>query len=400
MKICIDGNPIGTFPLVRTGVYRYITSLLNALSKIDKVNEYRVFFSFFRKRHFPYYKKAMLFLERNGFKIIYFPFPPRIWTRLGLNLDYFFKIDIFHGMYDQIYPIKKAKKVVTIHDVRYLDINERLNEEYIRVLKGSPFFKQHLEDYHCRLKFFGKLRKNIYKLVKEVDAIITVSEFSKMRLIKQAGAEEKQIHVICHGVAKAFQRNLLENICKERLKKYNINFPYLLFVGKHDPLKNLIHLMEAFKLIKEEFFQYKLIVVGEYSWFSEVIKKRINELKLEKDVIFTDYLADEVLYCFYQNADVFVFPSLYEGFGMPVLEAMACGTPVVASNVCSLPEIVRDNGILVNPYDVEDIANGIYKILRDNNLRQDLIRKGLSYVKEFTWEKAAKKHIEVYEKLG
>ncbi|RLA87966.1 MAG: hypothetical protein DRG20_06810, partial [Deltaproteobacteria bacterium] len=81
MKICIDGNPIGTFPLVRAGVYRYITSLLNALSKIDKVNEYKVFFSFFRKRHFPYYKKAMLFLERNGFKIIYFPFPPRIWTR-------------------------------------------------------------------------------------------------------------------------------------------------------------------------------------------------------------------------------------------------------------------------------------------------------------------------------
>ncbi len=85
---------------------------------------------------------------------------------------------------------------------------------------------------------------------------------------------------------------------------------------------------------------------------------------------------------------------------MPVLEAMACGTPVVASNVCSLPEIVKDNGILVNPYDVEDIANGIYRILRDNNLRQDLIRKGLSYVKEFTWERAAKKHIGVYEKLG
>lgn len=399
MKICIDGNPIGTFPLVRGGVYRYITSLLNALSKIDKVNEYKIFFSFFRKRHFPYYKKAKLFLEKNGFKIIYFPFPPRIWTRLKLGLDYFLKMDIFHGMYDQIYPIKKAKKVVTIHDVRYLDINERLNEEYIRILKSSSSFKQHLEDYYRRLRFFAELRKNIYKLVKEVDSIITVSEFSKMRLIKQVGAKKKQIYVIYHGVSKAFQRNPLEN-SKERLKKYNINFPYLLFVGKHDPLKNLIRLIEAFKLIKEEFSQYKLVIVGEYSWFSEVIKKRINELKLEKDVIFTDYLADEVLCHFYQNADVFVFPSLYEGFGMPVLEAMACGTPVVASNVCSLPEIVKDNGILVNPYDVEDIANGIYKILKDDNLRQDLIKKGLSYVKEFTWEKAAKKHIKVYEKLS
>ena len=161
-----------------------------------------------------------------------------------------------------------------------------------------------------------------------------------------------------------------------------------------------MRLVEAFKLIKEEFPEYKLVIVGELSWFYEVLMKKIERLKLQKDIIFTGYLEDQTLCCFYQNASIFVFPSLYEGFGIPVLEAMACGTPVVASNVCSLPEVVKDNGILVNPYDVEDIANGIYKVLKDNNLRQKLIKKGLCYVKDFSWEKSAQKHIEVYEKVG
>jgi len=183
------------------------------------------------------------------------------------------------------------------------------------------------------------------------------------------------------------------------LREYSVETPYILYVGALESRKNLPRLLEAYTLLRQWSTGWRLVIVGARKWKSSPIFETVQRLQLESHVTFTGYVADEHLPALYAGADLFAFPSLYEGFGLPVLEAMACGTPVVTSNSSSLPEVAGDAALLVDPYNVDEIAAAMRRILEDTNLAQELRMHGLARAAQFTWERTARETIEVYEKV-
>jgi glycosyltransferase involved in cell wall biosynthesis len=272
--------------------------------------------------------------------------------------------------------LTSPKKVVTIHD-------------------ASPQFDP---------KTSTALERLIYHFwlpcaVKHVDHFLTVSNHSREDIARFLGVPMKKITVIPLAAGRQF-RPLPGPEVQPVLDRVGIQFPYILYVGSLEPRKNLGRLLEAYALLLDWSSQWHLVIVGARNiWKSEPLGKLVQQYKLEPYVHFTGYIPDAGLPALYNGADLFVFPSLYEGFGLPVLESMACGTPVVTSNTSSLPEITGDAAFLVDPYSVEDIAGSMQRVLSNKDLAQDLRSRGLERAKLFTWERTASQTIAVYEQL-
>lgn len=272
--------------------------------------------------------------------------------------------------------LSSPKKVVTIHDV-CPHIDPKTSTVLDRLI------------YHFWLPC----------AVKHVDHFLTVSINSREDINRFLGVPMKKITVIPLAAGKQF-RPLPEPEVRPVLSRIGIQFPYILYVGSLEPRKNLHRLLEAYAKLLDWSPKWHLVIVGARNiWKSEPLGKSVQQYKLEPYVHFTGYIPDAELPALYNGADLFVFPSLYEGFGLPVLESMACGTPVVTSNTSSLPEIAGDAALLVDPYSVEAIAESIQLVLSDKELAQDLRSRGLERAKMFTWEKTASETIAVYEQL-
>jgi glycosyltransferase involved in cell wall biosynthesis len=184
------------------------------------------------------------------------------------------------------------------------------------------------------------------------------------------------------------------------LERYQLSQPYILYVGSIEPRKNLLRLLQAYARLRKDLPGWKLVLVGaRNAWKSTPISEEMRKLNLAPWVQLTGYIPEEDLPALYNGAGLFAFPSLYEGFGLPVLEAMACGTPVITSNVSSLPEVAGDAALLVDPYNVEEIAAAMVNVLSDQELSEDLHRRGLERSKEFSWERTAQQTLEVYKKV-
>jgi glycosyltransferase involved in cell wall biosynthesis len=206
--------------------------------------------------------------------------------------------------------------------------------------------------------------------------------------------DESKISVIYPGYdTSIFNVSLKKKSAKQVLKKYNIDTPYLLFLGALKPSKNLERSVKAFNQLNQN--NLKLVIAGKKGWLYESVFEIVKKLNLEDKVIFTDFVSDKDKPLLMSHAEAFLLPSLYEGFGIPVVESMACGVPVLVSNQGSLPEVVGNAGIVVNPYEVQSIADGIKKA---NKERKKLIQKGLERVKLFDWEVSAKKTITLLER--
>lgn len=232
------------------------------------------------------------------------------------------------------------------------------------------------------------------RILKQSRKIVAISENTKRNIITFYGIKPDRIHTILPGFEKKIYR---WGIDPERVKiKYGLT-EYLLYVGNLLPHKNLKGLIRAFSLIAQR-MPYKLVIAGcrDPRYYPE-LKAEAQTPGLADKVLFLNYISADELPALYAGAKAFVFPSLYEGFGLPPLEAMACGCPVVVSNVASLPEVCGDAAYCVDPYDVESIADGIHKVLTDQALRQAMIEKGLERAKLFSWERSAQKHIKVFE---
>ena len=185
------------------------------------------------------------------------------------------------------------------------------------------------------------------------------------------------------------------------LNNYGINEPGILYVGGLEPRKNVDGIITSFYKLKTRGVIHKLVIVSATKGhYYDKILRMIKKLKLEKEVIFTGYVQPDDLPKVYNAADLFVFPSFYEGFGLPPLEAMACGCPVITSNTSSLPEVVGDAGIMVDPHHAEGLADAMHKVLNNDGLKQDMIKRGLKRAKMFSWEKAAKKTLKIYNLLN
>ncbi len=259
-------------------------------------------------------------------------------------------------------PLAISNQVVTIHDAATLDSPEWFNKQF------SSFYRLLLP-----------------KLINRVRKVITVSEFSKSRLLEHCRVPASKIAVIHNAVDSRFSPATQQASLTLR-KKYSIKSDFILALGSIDPRKNLGRLVSAWKTIEHQMTDVALIVAGgRGSLFAE-----LSELDYSADrVKFLGYVPEDDLVPLYSSALAFIYPSLYEGFGLPPLEAMACGTPVITSNVASLPEVVGDSALLVDPFNVDSIAEGILKLVSSSDLRRQLQASGRDRVSRFSWNETA-----------
>ncbi|AEG18292.1 glycosyltransferase family 4 protein [Methanobacterium paludis] len=245
------------------------------------------------------------------------------------------------------------------------------------------------------------LWRSIMDGLRVADCIITISEFSKEEIMKYLDYPEERIRIVYPAVDHSVY---YENRNKDILSKIDVSEDekVVLYVGSEMPRQNVPVLIKAFAELKKRFSDVKLVKIGE----SQSIKARenilnlINDLNLQEDVIFAGYVPEEDMPRWYNAADILVYPCAYAGFGLPPLEAMACGTPVITSNTTSLPEVVGDAGIMIDPQDYDLMADKMYEVLTNNNLKEELAKKGLEQSKRFNWEDSAKKTFKTYKMIN
>lgn len=358
----------------RTGVNNYLYNLIKNMVKNGKGNE--IFLFHYKKSDDPLYSHV------NDVIIPEMPF--KLTSTIGLpktikNED----IDILHvpvHWYNQISPFlfnREIKKVLTIHD-----------------LTPILFPKLHTRETNLTWQTSLKLIKN------QTNMIICDSVGTKNDCITHLNIPEKRLKVIPLAADEQYKPLKDINKIKEDLKReYDIDYPFILFVGTLEKRKNIPTLIKSFYKLKKSKLNHKLVIVGGKGWKYTQIFNIIKDLNLENDVIFTDYVSDENLVKLYNAADLFVYPSLYEGFGLPPLEAMACGCPVITSNTSSLPEVVGDAGIMVDPNNSNSLAESMIKILKNNQLKEDMGRKSLERASMFSWKKTAKETWDVYKEV-
>jgi len=273
--------------------------------------------------------------------------------------------------------------IITVHDiVPYL----------VRKDVEQTTFRHPLDIWFDKLAMGG---------LKRADALISDSHFTKQTVIEALGCPAERIHVVHLGVEHSVFRPQSIPEGFRKLYKLEDQTHHVLYVGSENPRKNLPRLLKAFAQIHKQIPDVRLIKIGspEYGPQAEKLRHQVQLLGLEDDVVFIDHVSDKDLALFYNFADLFVFPSIYEGFGLPPLEAMACGTPVICSNAASLPEVVGDAAMMVDPYETDGLANAMLSLLSNKDLCEELREKGLARAKEFTWERTARETIAVYEKV-
>lgn len=378
MKIAFDVSPmidshksgVGycTYGFVKTMVSQYDNSyILNYINK-------------------PKYKKNLnTLIVGKKVKINSFCFKNSVYkvasTFLPIPYGAFFKdsADITHFFNYYLPPGVNGKKIVTVHDMTYKRFPETV-----------------------RFKTKQMLNLNLKKSLKRADIILTVSEFSKSEIITYFPEVKDKIRVVYNGVdLDVFKPLLDENIKISIAKKYNLPERYMLYLGTLEPRKNLERLIDSYYLLLKEFDDVpKLVLAGGKGWLYDSIFDKVSTLWLEDKIIFTGYVAEKDVAPLISGAEVFLFPSMYEGFGMPVIEAMACGVPVLTSNVSSLPEVAGDAAVLVDPFSVEDIKNKLKLLLIDEALRKRLNKAGLKRAKRFSWDVVTKDLYEIYKELA
>lgn len=365
MIIGIDGNEANISD--RVGVGRYAVELLNQFSQLT-ANDlcFTIYLKEKPKKHLPIAKKGW------QYKVVG---PGRLWTQIGLPVALFLekeKPTVFFSPTHYAPRFSPSSCVISIMDLSYLHYPEMFRKNDLYQLRNWTLYS-----------------------VRKAKKILTISQASKADIIKYYGIDSTRVLVTYPGNIKAKTK-----VEATRLKdKYGIQGEYILYVGTLQPRKNLIRLIEAFYKVKNQ--AIKLVVVGKKGWMYEEIFTQVKKLGIEKEVLFTGFVPDEDLPIFYQKAKCLALVSLYEGFGLPVLEAMSYGTPVVVSKVSSLPEIAGEAGILVEPGDTDNIAQGILKILEMNERDyQQLSEKCKKQAAKFNWEKTARETLKVLKEVA
>jgi glycosyltransferase involved in cell wall biosynthesis len=286
---------------------------------------------------------------------------------------------VYHAPHYVLPTAVPCRSVVTIHDTIHL------------------MFPQYLSNHGAYLY----ARAMMWSAAKRSDRILTVSESSKRDILHYFHVPPEKIVVIYNAIDERFNHVPREEEMARVRERYQLDHGFVLYAGNIKPHKNLVRLIEAFdELRKDGFEELKLLIIGDEISKWPALRRAVHKHKLHKQVRFLGFLPDETLAVLYRLAAVFVFPSLYEGFGLPPLEAMACGTPVVTSNLSSMPEVAGDAAVLVDPYDPHAIKDGIKRVLTDPVLRESLVQKGLIRARDFSWERSVARTREIYEEVG
>ncbi len=404
MVIGFDGSR--AFVNDKTGTENYSFQLLKNLAKIDTENYYIVYIRPSLSMYTPGVLKEK-WADNFQFKVINWP---RLWTQAGLALQTFKdKLDILFVPSHTLPIISKPgiKKVVTVHD---------LGAEYLPQL--------HQVKQRLYLNFMT------HKQLKSATKIIAVSKATKDDLLKKVGINPKKVEVIYEGVDQEFFKPVKNDVLVNSLKKFDLEKQnYFLFVGTIQPRKNLKRLIKAYSVLRLKIIHPsfggkdlrlkntnsrisdrqsliinhqsipELVLVGQKGWMSDDIYQLPKKLGIEDRVKFLGRVDNKDLPALYSGAIGLTFPSLFEGFGLPIIEAFSTNCPVLTSNRSSMKEIAQNNAILVDPEDINDIVKGMEQLM-DEKTREDLITKGFKKAKEFSWETCAKKTLEVFKEVA
>jgi glycosyltransferase involved in cell wall biosynthesis len=366
MRIGIDARLVYYNP---AGIGEYIVQLVNALAKVRTDEEFILLQS--RKdsknilKNNGFYRKDLWTPSHNRFEQPALSFEI---SRLGL--------DLLHSP-DFIPPFRRnCKSVITIHDLAFLLYPHFLTKESAR--------------------YYGQ----IDQAWRKTDHIIAVSEATKQDSIKMLGVPEKKITVIHEAVNPIYRTLPADEVYIHLKQKYNFGKSYILFVSTIEPRKNLPGLLQAYRRLRDEYHREELLVLaGANGWLWEEVYETVTKLNLDNHVIFLGRVLSEDLVYLYNGACMLVHPSFYEGFGLTTLEAMNCGTPVIASNTSALPEIVGDAATLVDPHDIDGLTVAMWRLLSEKELRNSYIHKGFKRAKKFSWPKAAQATLHIYHKV-
>ncbi|MCL5407564.1 MAG: glycosyltransferase family 4 protein [Patescibacteria group bacterium] len=383
MNIGIDANCL---IFERAGVGKYTQNLIKNLLKIDRKNQYFLYFSFLRHRA-KREKIIQDFLKPKPKNVTYkiLPIPARWYefltvTGFPVKKLIYDEIDVFFAPYASGIPKNGFQNsVVTVHDLVFLRFPEH---------RGKKLTNYYLKRHKIAVQNSKKI------IVPSIATKNDLQEFLKV--------EPGKIQIIYEAADERF-RKIKNNAIVNRIvgRYFDPKLKYILSVGTLEPRKNLKTLVAAYAILPYTLRQeYKLVLVGAKGWNNSELYQSIKNLNLKDDVIFTGFVLDEDLPYIYNKASVFVYPALYEGFGLPPLEAMACGIPVIVSNDSSLPEVVGSSAILLDEKNEEEIAQAIKEVILKEKLRQKLATRGLEQAKKFSWEKAAKESLKVLEEAN
>jgi len=375
LHIVIDARRIRDF-----GIGTYIRSLVHGLSTIDDTNQYTLVSG-------PADVRTMAGLPENFRTAVYRRRDSDYLDNLTFPIFlHGLSPDLVHIPLNRVPLLMIRPYVVTIHDMANLIFDNG----------GSGF-----RIYMRRLRFELGLKR--------ASRIIAVSEATRRDVWKRVAVPPDRIRRVYNAPDPGFLTRNFAPGSEEQLRtmeRYQIHYPFLLYAGNIRRHKNVPRLVEAFAVVRDQLTTHpvykdlRLVIIGDTISQYPAVRQAVIKSRVEHAVRFLGFVPFETLRCFYEFAAAFVFPSRYEGFGLPPLEAMACGTPVVTSNVSSLPEVVGDAAVLVNPENVFDIARGIKEVLLDEGLRAELIRKGREQAARFSWERTAREVVEVYEEAA
>jgi len=366
-KLLVDSISL-LLPITGIGRYTYRVSI-----EIEKLEEFEI--NYF----YGYYSKSLiLFSSISAIKILRLVFSKNIFIKkIFKNLLVLFS-KLFAPKYNIYWQpnfipnrgIKSEKIVTTIHDFSFIKDKNFHPKERIAYFEDNFF-------------------QNIYRS----DMIITGSEYIKNEILKYTKFQENKIQVIYHGIDHTLFR-IYQNI----KLTFDIPSKFILSVGSIEPRKNLVRLLKAYNLLSDKIKdEYKLVLVGFKGWENREIISLIEENK--ESIKYLGYISDKELAKVYNLSSLFVYPSLYEGFGLPILEAMACGTAIVTSESSSLPEVGGEAPLYCNPYSIKDIKEKMELVLSNDTLKEKMIKKGLKQAKKFSWEKSAREHTKLFKRV-
>ncbi|GAA0744100.1 glycosyltransferase family 1 protein [Clostridium oceanicum] len=370
MKISIDGRGINWYK--GTGIGTYTEKILKHM--INKYSEdfFNIYWSGDNYQSFKKENTRIIMTSKR-----YSRFFEQYFFPHDLNIE---NPDIYHvpqngiGLSEYIH----CKKISTIHDLIPYIMPETVGKGYLyKFLRDMP------------------------KIINLSDSIITVSNQSKKDIIKFFNVDKDKIFSIPLAADEKY-KPLDKEHCKNTAKnKYNITKPYILYLGGFSARKNVKSLILAFSKIYNKLNkEYQLVIVGSKKDRAPYLEKLTSTFKIKSNIIFTGFVPEDDLPILYNGSDAFVYPSLYEGFGLPLLEAMSCATPIITSNVSSIPEVVSDSALLIDPSNLDDLSNSIEKLINNSALQKTLSEKGYARSKLFSWEKTASSTFEVYKKLS
>ncbi len=363
------------------GIGRFVRSLVGALLERDQTNRYLLLHAAPNQGATPRFPtgrnvgRLPLRLKERWLNILWHR------ARAPLPIDWLTgPLDIFHSPDFVLPPVRRARSILTVHDLAFLHYPECADD---------------------RLRAY--LEKAVPRSVQRADFVVADSENTRNDVIVLLGVSPERVTVVSGGVDASFKP--VEDPARLATLRQQIGLdaetPFILFVGVLEPRKNLAGLIEAFGILKaRRSLPHKLLVVGRKGWLWEGIIERAEQSPVRDDIIFAGFVPEGELPTLYSAAETFAFPSHYEGFGLPVLEAMACGTAVVASRASSLPEVVGDAGVQVDPADAEGLADALELLALNPELRADFRRRGLERTATFTWTAAADSLLDVYRRVA